>query len=144
MHHMLTEEAAQALEALDEGAWMNTTHRVARELIAAGLAFEGWGRLEISESGRRAARGSGAARRAFIIDDPNIAEIGDRTEPRRTFELPPPPQPVKFSEPQMRSENLTWSRDRAARAAGDANGATDVWVEARWVAAFMDAYEAGN
>ncbi|MHC2537003.1 hypothetical protein [Bradyrhizobium diazoefficiens] len=124
MHHMLTEDAAQALEALDEGAWMNTAHRVARELIAAGLAFDGWGRLEISESGRRAARGQMPA------------------APR--FELPPPPQPVKFSEPQMRSGKLTWSRDRAARAAGAANGATDVWVEARWVAAFMDAYEVGN
>lgn len=132
MHHMLTEEAELALEALEHGAVMNTTHRVARELIAAGLAFDGWGKLEISETGRRASR---AAR----------FETPANSHPATPFELPPlAGEPVKFTAPHMRSEKLTWSRERAARAAGAANGATDCWVEPRWVAAFMDAYEAQN
>lgn len=141
MHHRLTEEAAAALDQLEQGAVMNCMHTVARELIAAGLAIDGWGKLEITEAGRRVTRQS--AMRSYVISDPNIANMGDRNEP---FSLPPlapdlPLDPVKFSEPQMRSQKLAWSRHRAARAAGIANGATEVWVEPRWVEAFMDAYE---
>jgi len=135
MHHMLTEEAAAALEQLDDGACMNTTHRLARELIAAGLAFDGFGRLEISEAGRRARRGSTA--RAFVIDDPNIADLSPKPAPK--FELPPvAPEPellaVETRDPSTKS--------RVMRAAGVANGKCGIWVDQLWMAAFIEAFEA--
>jgi hypothetical protein len=35
-----------------------------------------------------------------------------------------------------------WSRDRAVKAAGEANGRSGLWVDEKWVACFLDAYEA--
>jgi len=36
---------------------------------------------------------------------------------------------------------MVWSRERAQRAAGVANGKTGVWTDDKWVLAFMDAYD---
>ena len=44
---MLSVEAFVALDALEHGATFNTSHTVARELIAQGLAQDDWGRLTI-------------------------------------------------------------------------------------------------
>jgi hypothetical protein len=91
-----------------------------------------------------------SALRSYIISDPNVANMGDRNEPFSlpplAPELPPEPEPVpvKISEPETRSQKLAWSRHRATRAAGIANGRNGVWVEPGWVEAFMDAYEAGE
>jgi hypothetical protein len=52
----LSELAAIALQGLDEGAVLNSTHRHARELIAEGLAYEDGHRLRITEAGRIWAR----------------------------------------------------------------------------------------
>jgi hypothetical protein len=147
MHHKLTEEADAALAALDQGAVMNCMHTTARELIAAGLAFDGWGKLEITESGRRTVR-SGDMVRSFVVDDPNIANL--HVESRRggeMFELAPIAPEIAgtgdLNEPMrtVSEVSLPWSRQRAIQAAGLANGSTGIWVDQRWVAAFLDAYE---
>lgn len=169
---MLSEQASSALVDLDNGARMNCIHTVARELIAAGMAFDGWGKLEITEMGRRAAR----SLRSFTTDNPNIANMGDMNQPM--FETPlnshqiPDPDfvlapiaPLAVREnvvisrtpdpdaadmvdrnkptlaPQLEKLGLAWSRERATRAAGLANGEVGIWVDERWVSAFLDAYE---
>jgi hypothetical protein len=134
---MLSNEALNALTELDAGARMNCLHTVARELIAAGMAFDGWGYLEITESGRRLAR-SALPYRNFAISDPNIANMGDRNAPPIVPEeiVTPKPEIVSRQEPVM-----TWSRERAVKAAGVANGRVGIWVDQRWVEAFLQAYE---
>lgn len=180
---MLSREAMTALAELDAGMWMNTTHTTALELIRTGMAFDSWGRLQISEAGRRAARM--AVRRLEVIDD-QVADIGammcddcKTTGQKYAWSKDPEPCPAckgsgyvagpdLFSTPEVShalparytpvqaladrspvgrdpdtdaAVLLTWSRTRAAKAAGVANGQTGVWVDQAWIAAFLEAYE---
>lgn len=184
---MLSREAIAALVELDSGARFNCLHSVSRELIAAGLAFDGWsGSLEITEAGRRIARKQGGVRevRSFVVDDPNISNMSDLNEPR--FVTPVDSHPAPNLQPtaagsrdvpgvkmdpishRAQSENdpdaadqvdrnkpwlseqldihagrpIVWSRARAIKAAGEANGRSGIWVDEKWVACFLDAYEA--
>ena len=69
---MVSAEALAALAALEQGATFNTTHTIARELMALSLAFEDFGRLQITEQGRVYLRRSNT-HRVFIP----AAEFGD-------------------------------------------------------------------
>jgi hypothetical protein len=166
---MLTKEAHETLGLLDGGAKFNCLSVVSRELITAGFAFDGWGYLEITESGRRHLRQGVYQVRNFAIGDPNISNMGDMNEPR--FETPLDSHPTTeyaniFVEGRKGGENFiapivdpttprgivgkdfphqvmqVWSRDRAVKAAGEANGRSGLWVDEKWVACFLDAYEA--
>jgi hypothetical protein len=183
---MLSKQAIAALVELEAGAKMNCLHTVARELIAEGLAFDGWGQLEITEAGRRAARSADLANqeltiaryRNFGVDDPNYANLhGGETAfetPGDSHHLdasilpdlkirgvthggmmdPPdslPPDPDAEDQvdrnkptlvPQVEALGIPWSRSRAMAAAGEANGRSGIWVDEKWVACFLDAYEA--
>lgn len=155
----LSPQAIETLVELDLGKHMNTVHSVCRELIAAGMASDDWGRLEITEKGRlvvRQMRFSGV--RQFLVDDPNISNMGDFNRP-----APLPPvapeigsdliinnmevtQETGPTEPRelplyKREGSVAWSRERARQAAGVANGKSGVWIEATWIDAFLDAYE---
>lgn len=66
--------AYEALQRLDDGHRLNTTHRLARELIAANLAHAGFGILEITEAGRIWLR-RGVVRKEYLADDPNVANL---------------------------------------------------------------------
>lgn len=178
---MLSREAVDALISLEHGARMNCIHTVARELIEAGMAFDGWGKLEITEMGRRAAR----TLRSFTVDDPNIANLHEHgaadvwSTPVDSHPLAPdlqpsaapsrdvPPTDAELDQaedalrravtdpdaadavdrnkptlaPQVEAMGMAWSRSRAMQAAGVANGTVGIWVDERWVAAFLDAYE---
>jgi len=176
----ISRDAVRTLLELEHGGRFNCIHSIARELISEGYAFDGWGKLEITEMGRRAAR----TFRSFTTTSDGVANMGDMNQPK--FETPinshgiEDPDPVilpdlvvrgvtagKMMEPpdslpvepatmnveskrggetfevspQMDLRKLTWSRDRAMKAAGVANGAQEVWVGASWVRAFMEAYE---
>lgn len=128
----LSDEAWLALQQLDAGARFNCTHTVARELIAAGLAGNDWGVLAITEAGRRIARHDHAGI-LRTLDGREVVAVRS-----------PAPEPAPASAPQTDLQKLTWSRQRASRAAGEANARCGVWVEPRWVTAFMDAYEEGS
>jgi hypothetical protein len=202
----LSTDAVKALLELEHGARFNCIHSIARELIDEGYAFDGWGMLEITEMGRRAAR----TFRSFTAVGSEIANIGDALEPKfetplNSHQVPDPdsafdalpqisleqgfarrtgfatpiadrsankndlilpgdqventpvlsnhddhapftaePRPEQGAEQKTQGEapeNIPWSRARAMKAAGVANGAQEVWVGASWVRAFMDAYE---
>jgi len=143
------------LSALDEGRLFNATHRFARELIVAGLAYEDAGRLRISELGRQ------LVRRAHPTADEHHANLDRFATPAVSHEatedwppidrtpntwwsnypeLPPEPPPAPEVLPPATGP-LAWDRARAIRAAGIANAKADIWVDPTWVAAFMDAYE---
>jgi hypothetical protein len=167
----ISRDAVRTLVALEHGGRFNCIHAIARELIDEGYAFDGWGKLEITEMGRRAAR-------TFRSVSPEVANMGDLNEPK--FETPlnshgiedPDPVPIAnkndlitrrdqiendepaalFIESKRGGEMLElpadsapaallWSRERAMKAAGVANGAQEVWVGSSWVRAFMEAYE---
>jgi hypothetical protein len=133
----LSPQAVTALIDLEHGATMNCIHTVARELIREGMAFEGWGKLEITEMGRRSAR----TFRSFTADSTDIAELHLETNRGgETFELAPEQPVLKENIPHQADPHLPWSRERAMKAAGVANGA-DTLVPAAWIATFMDAYE---
>jgi hypothetical protein len=174
---MLTKEAHETLELLGQGAKFNCLSVTSRELISAGLAFDGWGYLEISEAGRRVLRREGSTMSHFAVDSPNISNMGDRNEPMKVRDLAhydslreAPPEPVTMNvesnrggrtfelsdrqeadqvdrnqptlKPAIEMAGVAWSRKRAIAAAGVANGAVGVWVDQRWVQAFLLAYEA--
>jgi hypothetical protein len=141
----LSAAATETLAELDAGRHFNVFHTVSRELIDAGMAFDGWGRLEITEEGRRAARGLKQWAR-FLVDDPNISNMGDLNETRTPD--PDVADQVERNRPTLEKElqraELVWSRARALRAAGVANGSAGTWVDPKWVAAFLEAYEADD
>jgi hypothetical protein len=168
----LSAAATETLAELDAGRHFNVFHTVSRELIDAGMAFDGWGRLEITEEGRRAARGLKQWAR-FLVDDPNISNMGDMNEPRpalseleiaamcggenagKLVEVAPEQLKTVQSREQLlnpgilpdlenRRRDQVWSRARALRAAGVANGSAGTWVDPKWVAAFLEAYEADD
>lgn len=70
---MLSAEALTALRNLEEGARFNTLHSTARELLDAGLAYDDWGHLTISEGGRRLLRSG--ARRIEINSDEQACDM---------------------------------------------------------------------
>jgi hypothetical protein len=181
---MLSKQAIAALVELEAGAKMNCLHTVARELIAEGLAFDGWGQLEITEAGRRAARSAPELTlqryRNFGVDDPNYANLhGGET----AFETPGDSHPAPIDaetalnalprvsvaegfarrsghatpdpdaadqvdrnkptlKPAIEMAGVAWSRERAVKAAGVANGVVGTWVDQQWIQAFLLAYEA--
>lgn len=149
---MLSQQALAALYDLDGGARFNTLHTVSRELIEAGYAIDMYGLLTISEAGRIHARKRGY--RNFAISDLNVSNMGDMNEPRATghmFEVAPEQLETVQAREQLnadmlpdlenRRRDLAWDRDRVRKAAGVANGACGVWVEAAWIEAFMKAFE---
>jgi hypothetical protein len=168
---MLTKVALETLGLLESGARFNCLSVVSRELIEAGLAFDGWGYLEITESGRRVLR---RQYRNFAIDDPNISNMGEVNSAMSTPDNSHPLQPAEIATPGAfgidRSSNsvwktpepdaadqidrnkptlqpaiemagVAWSRGRAIAAAGIANGVCGVWVDQKWIQAFLLAYE---
>jgi hypothetical protein len=62
-----------ALRSLEDGARFNTMHSTARELLDAGLAYDDWGNLAISEGGRRLLRRG--ARRIEINSDEQACDM---------------------------------------------------------------------
>jgi hypothetical protein len=147
---------------MEDGHQFNVVHRVARELIGLGLAHEGFGHLELTEAGRMVARRNRVRRdyaaRALRVDDPNVADLARLEDDGRVVEerhvgpfvdAPAPiireniPAPIEAAPPRpvTVTGELAWSRDRATRAAGQANGKTDIWVDPTWIQAFMEAYE---
>jgi hypothetical protein len=155
---MLSPEAHRALGRLEHGDRLNVMHTIARELIAAGLARDNFGSLELTEAGRR------IGRREYRISDEHHADLFatpavshpiDHTadwppidrSPNTWWRNPvaaPPLPPEAPPEPETLPPAigpLAWSRDRARAAAGIANGKTGTWTEPAWVDAFMDAYE---
>jgi len=148
----LAEEHLAALDGLDRGVTFNTTHTIARELIALGLASSDWGRLAITEAGRIALRRP--ARSYTIINEhvaaisvepvQDLADLDPMAAPHRArlsdeaievlketlVEAPPAPLPPATDRVQ-----------RALRAAGVASGKTGIWVEDKWVHAFIDAFD---
>ena len=68
----LAAEHLTALDGLDRGVRFNTTHTIARELIAMGYATSDWGRLAITEAGRIVVRQAG---RSFTVIDDSISEM---------------------------------------------------------------------
>ena len=150
----LSEQALSALIELDNGAKFNAIHTTSRELIAAGYAFDGWGYLEITERGRRKARERNY--RNFAIDDEQIHNMATQiiadVDRARAAAPDLPEDPIKHLDaddlvelaraaPKIEHVGRLWSRDRAIKAAGVANGKTGTWVDASWVKAFMDEYE---
>jgi hypothetical protein len=161
---MISDQAMLALAELEAGARMNCLHTIARELIAAGLAFDGWGKLEISEEGRRLLR-----KRVIKVELPHTFEVesehvanlqppaaGSRNVPRMRSAWMPGEiishQAIEAADqvdrnkptlaPQVEAMGIAWSRSRAIKAAGEANGRSGLWVDEKWVACFLEAYEA--
>ena len=151
---MLSDRAFMALRDLDEGARLNSVHSVAREVIAAGLAIDNFGYLQLTELGRKAARVK--AVRQHIISDDNIADLSYRLDPmanpdnaavkileeeRQVTEewiALPRPAPVDPSAPPL--EPPADKYILAMRCAGVATGETGIEVKTEWVMAFLGAW----
>jgi len=145
-----------ALDGLERGVTFNTAHTVARELIEMGYAFSDWGRLAITEAGRIALR---RPLQSFRIIDEHVADLSDEVFKSR-LEIDPMTAPhlVHSSASKMERtaivlveeepyEPLPPASDdiqRAVRAAGVASGITGVWVEDKWVHAFIEAFVSGE
>ena len=139
---MLSQEAELALGRLNEGAIMNSIHTTARELINEGLAQDEWGRLTLTEEGRKRARRTRGSYANFAIDLPDIHEMAPYDPAKYPMGPPPPPPPRPEPEPVV--VRPTTNYDRALQAAGVASGKTGVWPETEWVHAFMDAWIIGE
>jgi len=154
----LSAEHLAALDGLDRGVTFNTAHTVARELIEMGLAFSDWGRLAITEAGRIALR---RPLQSFRIIDEHVADLSDEqffAEGVRAIDPMTAPHLVHASQSKMERtaivlveeepyEPLPPASDdiqRAVRAAGVASGITGVWVEDKWVHAFIEAFVSGE
>jgi hypothetical protein len=140
MEAMLTDRAFMALADLDSGLRINCSHAVAKELIAAGLAIDNFGFLELTEVGRKAARVKSV--RQFVIDDGNVADLSFRIDPMANPMAPPEPITHAVLEEPITPEPLPPPDDytRGLRAAGVATGITGVKVETNWVVEFVKAY----
>jgi len=134
-----------ALSELDEGRVFNSTHRVARELIAAGVAHDDAGRLRITEQGRCLIRHMGSppidrSPQPFWRDHRTVDEHVANLEPE--LKLPRNMDgPMVWARELKEGAPAALDRARAQRAAGVANGVTGVWTDDKWVLAFMDAYD---
>ena len=131
------------LDALEHGAHFNTTHTSAADLLRRGLVMAGWGRLSITEAGRIALRRSS---HAFLISDPLVADLAIVT--RSGVDPMTAPHLVNHAREildEVIVTELPPTSDRVARAlraAGVASGVTGVWVDEKWVRAFVDALDA--
>lgn len=90
-------------------------------------------------------RGLGRYQQFEVLGD-QVANVGDMNQVRLapTLEVTNAPEQTDNSvnvHDEKSLTSLTWSRSRAMKAAGVANGVAGVWVEARWVEAFLSAYE---
>jgi len=148
----LAAEHLAALDGLDRGVTFNTTHTIARELIALGLASSDWGRLCITEAGRIALR---RPVRSYTIINEHVADMS--AEPVQDLaDLDPMAAPhrarlsdeaievLKETLVEAPSAPLPPAADtmtRAQRAAGIASGKTGVWIEAIWIEAFVAAFD---
>jgi hypothetical protein len=145
--HTLSEQAVAALHELEDGWKMNCTHTIARELIAAGLAYNEFGYLALTDSGRRAARRAPSRRVMFEAEGDQMAEIYIREDSKITqpslFDPPlqPSPPPVIRPTPLPSSEldPPACERERVMRAAGVATGVTGIEPDVAWVLALIDA-----
>lgn len=147
----LTADHLAALEGLDRGLAFNTTHTIARELIAAGLAFSDWGRLAITEAGRIAAR---RPQRPFRIIEEHVSDLSDELVINQTVDPMTAPHLAHSSASKLERSAIVLVEEeplpplppadddvqRAMRAAGVASGVTGVWPETEWVHAFIDAW----
>ena len=147
---MVSAEALAALAALEQGATFNTTHTIARELMALSLAFEDFGRLQITEQGRVYLRRSNT-HRVFIPAAEGVADLS------QSGVIDPMSNPMGTPVPQLTGEQLkglvelqvdvrvsdvsVW-RQRALMAAGVASGKTGEWPRPEWVEEFINALEA--
>ena len=139
----LSVDGMKALMLLEEGARLNCVSRAARELIALGLAEPGWADdLVISEAGRRRARRG--VRSEHVADlslstsmNPNVDPMAS-PQPDEPFELAPERANSDITESY--AGNVISELQRAQRAAGVASGVTGVWVDEKWVEAFVDAW----
>ena len=154
----LSVDGLAALRMLEDGHRLNCVSRVGRELMELGLAMPGWADdLVISEAGRRIARrvvsgGPPVIRVSseFIADLSDFIAANPSIDPMaaphhvEVFEIAPEP-PSDFQESvivdEIQPENvIVDERQRALRAAGVASGVTGVWVDEKWVHAFVDAW----
>lgn len=149
----LTPHALSALVQIDNGARLNVLSVVSRELIEAGMAFDDFGRLEITEAGRHQLRRDRF--RMFDAVGDHVANMGDMNQPMwhtpvnshplRTRDQDPPGDDHLDASILPDLENLrrdlSWDRSRVRAAAGAANGACGIWVEPAWVEAFIKAFE---
>ena len=148
----LAAEHLAALDGLDRGVTFNTTHTIARELIALGLASSDWGRLAITEAGRIALRRP--ARSYTIINEhvadmsaepvQDLADLDPFAAPHRARLSDEAIEVLKETLVEAPSAPLPPATDRvqrALRAAGVASGKTGIWVEDKWVHAFIDAFD---
>ena len=156
---MISAEALAALGGLERGARYNLAHRVSRELINSGLAQPDWGHLGLTEAGRIYLR-RGKFNIAISSDD-NVSDMSMHVS-RRGVDPMASPQHVhaqpRADDPQeepslhvellpeapAEPEPLPVATDRLQlmlRAAGVASGKTGVWVEDKWVEAFVRALD---
>ena len=145
----LSVDGLKALLMMEEGHRLNCVSRVARELVELGLAMPGWADdLVISEAGRRKVRG--CVRSEHVADLSAFTTMGPDVDPMAS---PQPSEPFEIA-PEMPPESCesvvveTIRRDgavvgeiqRGLRAAGVASGITGVWVDEKWVNAFVEAW----
>ena len=140
---MLSFEHARALDAMERGSQLNALSVVSRELVAAGLAFVDFGYLRITETGRRALRRRMGTAEADIADlaDHGIVDPAKYPMGKPTEFVIAEIEEVAVCEPIQRDESVVVDQmQRALRAAGVASGITNVWVDEKWVEAFVEAF----
>jgi hypothetical protein len=151
---MLSDQAYEALGKIDSGYTMNPIHTVSRELINAGLACNDWGRLALTESGRRVVRGARSIRSRYTManyppEDANVTELIHHQDPFTTPKVSHPlhyPEPADQYDPPAATETVLLEEpnpDRytlALRCAGVATGKTGIEVDAAWAIAFIEAW----
>jgi len=149
---MLSDQAYEALGRIDAGAVLNPIHTTSRELINAGLACADWGRLRLTEAGRRVVRGRRMAHH-FAADDESTADLWLHQDP---FSPPlvshpiaaatsrqEPVYDVGMNQPQYDEPAAVPSIDdhtKALRCAGVATGVTGHEPDTAWVVAFIEAW----
>jgi hypothetical protein len=145
----LSVDGMKALMLLEEGARLNCVSRVARELIALGLAVPGWSDdLDITEAGRQRARRG--VRSEHVADLSLATSMNPNVDPMASpqggepFELAPEApseiQNVVSDIQESGGSDIISELQRAQRAAGVASGMTGVWVDEKWVKAFVEAW----
>ena len=143
---MLSDQAYEILSKLEAGSFIGTHNEATGELIAAGLACDDWGKLAVTEAGRRVARGH-VLSRAFAPDDDYYSDMW-MSNPQRTA---PPPRhndetlkkilvEIEREEPPAPLAAAPDALTRAMRCAGIATGETGVEVDVKWVQSFIAAW----
>jgi len=167
-HMLISAEALVALSGLEHGARYNALHSTARELMAAGLACDNFGALDLTEAGRIYLR-RGKYNIAITSDEHvhdmsvHMMQIPDAAIDRapnkfwRNHVTGPDPMTAPHLvnkqveqlvlAPEAPAEPLPIAETRKQemlRAAGVASGITGVWVEDRWVEEFVRALDGVN